>query len=205
MTDRITFTLELGAFGGTPTPMPDFGTSTNPTSFIAHPSMFDFYHGGGLDTAFLGAAEIDIEGNVNVSRFGEITAGRAQGGFIDITQCAKKVVFCTYFRSGGLKATVADGKVAIDQEGREVKFVNKVNQITFNGPQAVAQGQEIVYVTERAVFKLTKEGVTLTEIAPGLDVEKDILSLMEFKPIVSPDLKEMDARIFVPGRMGCFD
>jgi propionate CoA-transferase len=155
--------------------------------------------------AFLGAAEIDVQGNVNVSRYGERKAGRAQGGFIDISQSAKKVVFCTYFRSGGLKAVIEGGKFTIGQEGREIKFVEKVNQVTFNGPMAVEKGQEIVYVTERAVFRLTKEGVTLTEIAPGVDLEKDILSLMAFKPIVSKDLKVMDGRIYAPGRMGCFD
>ena len=205
MTERVTFTLELGAFGGTPTPRQDFGATKNPTSFIAHPSMFDFYHAGGLDVAFLGSAEVDKEGNVNVSRFGELKAGRAQGGFIDISQSAKKVVFCTFFKGGGLKGAVAGGKVEISQEGKESKFVDKVNQVTFSGPGAVQKGQEIVYVTERAVFKLTKEGVTLTEIAPGLDVEKDIVSQMDFRPAISKDLKVMDPRIYTPGRMGCFD
>ncbi|MCL1849007.1 MAG: acyl CoA:acetate/3-ketoacid CoA transferase, partial [Clostridiales bacterium] len=187
MTDRVTFTLEMGAFGGTPVPMPDFGAVLNPVSYISHPSMFDFYHAGGLDIAFVGVAEIDKEGSVNVSRYGELTCGRGQGGFIDITQCAKKVVFCTYFRAGGLKATIADGKLTIDEEGRETKFVDAVNQYTFSGPLAMENGQEIVFVTERAVFKLEKEGITLTEIAPGIDLEKDILSKMEFKPIVSKD------------------
>ncbi|MCL1805402.1 MAG: acyl CoA:acetate/3-ketoacid CoA transferase [Clostridiales bacterium] len=205
MVDRVTFTLELGAFGGTPTPKSDFGATVNPTSFIAHPSMFDFYHGGGLDIAFLGSAEVDREGNVNVSRFGEIKAGRAQGGFIDISQSAKKVVFCTYLKAGGLKAEVAGGKIEIGQEGKEIKFVEKVNEITFNGKLAVERGQEVVYITERCVFKLTKEGVVLTEIAPGVDLEKDVLAQMAFKPVVSKDLKVMDARIYVPGRMGCFD
>ena len=167
--------------------------------------MFDFYHSGGLDIAFLGSAEVDKDGNVNVSRFGEITAGRAQGGFIDISQSAKKVVFCTFFKGGGLKGEVADGKVVIAQEGKEAKFVNAVNQITFNGKLAAERGQEVVYITERAVFIMTKEGVTLTEIAPGLDVEKDVLSQMDFKPVVSKDLKVMDARIYSPGRMACFD
>ena len=205
MADKVTFTLELGAFGGTPTPKSNFGATTNPVSFVAHPSMFDFYHGGGLDIAFLGSAEVDADGNVNVSRFGELTAGRAQGGFIDISSSAKKVVFCTFFKGGGLKAAVEGNALKIEQEGSEAKFVEKVNQITFNGKLAAERGQEVVYITERCVFKMTKEGVMLTEIAPGLDVEKDILSQMSFKPVVSKDLKVMDARLYVPGRMGCFD
>ncbi|MCL2121851.1 MAG: acyl CoA:acetate/3-ketoacid CoA transferase [Clostridiales bacterium] len=205
MTERVTFTLELGAFGGTPTPRSDFGATKNPTSFIAHPSMFDFYHAGGLDIAFLGSAEVDSMGNVNVSRFGELKAGRAQGGFIDISQSARKVVFCTFFKGGGFKAAVDNGKMQISQEGREAKFVDKVNQITFSGPMAVEKGQEIVYITERGVFKLSAEGVMLTEIAPGIDLDKDILSQMGFPPVVSKDLQVMDARIFIAGRMGCFD
>ena len=205
MVDKITFTLELGTFGGTPTGKSDFGATSNPTAYVAHPTMFDFYHSGGLDIAFLGAAEVDTAGNVNVSRVGELKSGRAQGGFIDISQSAKKVVFCTQFRAGGLKAAIADGKMEIKQEGRETKFVDKVNQITFNGAMASAAGQEVVYVTERCVFRLTKEGVVLEEIAPGVDLQKDILDKMGFKPIVSDNLKLMDSRIFIPGRMGCFD
>ena len=205
MVERMTFTVVLGVFGGTPTPRGDFGASRNPTSFISHPSMFDFYHGGGLDIAFLGSAEVDAEGNVNVSRFGEIKAGRAQGGFIDISQSAKKVVFCFSLKAGDFKAEVIEGKIKIHEEGREAKFVEKVQQITFNGKLAVERGQEIVYITERGVFKLTKEGVMLTEIAPGIDLEKDILGQMAFKPLVSKELKVMDSRIFKPGRMGCFD
>lgn len=205
MTDKITFTLELGAFGGTPTPISDFGATVNPTAFVSHPSMFDFYHGGGLDITFLGAAEIDGSGNVNVSRFGEFKSGRAQGGFIDISQSARKVVFCTYFKAQGLKTAIAGGKLNILREGGSAKFVDKVDQITFSGDMAVKTDKEVVYVTERAVFRLTKEGVTLTEIAPGVDLQKDILDQMGFKPVVSKDLKTMDPRIFIPGRMGCFD
>ena len=205
MSDRVTFTIELGAVGGTPTPKNDFGATHNPTAFIPHPNMFDFYHAGMLDVCFLGSAEVDEYGNVNVSRFGEITAGRAQGGFIDISQSAKKAVFCTFFRGGGLKGTIENGKVVIGQEGKDSKFVGAVNQITFNGKLSAAKGQEVVYITERCVFKLTPDGVMLTEIAPGIDLEKDILSKMGFKPVVSKDLKVMDERIYIPGRMGCFD
>lgn len=203
MVDKITFTLELGTFGGTPTPAYDFGAAFNPVSFVSPPTMFDFYHGGGLDIAFLGVAEVDKDGNVNVSQLGDRKMG--QGGFIDISQASKKVVFVSTFRAKGFKASVGDGKLKIEQEGAAPKFVEKVKQITYNGRLAAERGQEVVYVTERAVFKLTKDGIMLTEIAPGMDLEKDILGQMEFKPIISDDLKQMDERIFIPGRMGCFD
>jgi propionate CoA-transferase len=203
--DKITFTIELGSFGGTPATMYNFGSTINATAYISHPSMFDFYHCGGLDLAFLGSAQIDKDGNVNVSKFGEYKSGRAQGGFIDISQSSKKVVFCTYFKAQGLKTEIADGKLHILREGASPKFVDKVEQITFSGAMAVKSGKEVVYVTERGVFQLTPEGVTLTEIAPGVDLQKDILDQMGFQPVVSKDLKVMDERIFVPGRMGCFD
>jgi propionate CoA-transferase len=199
----VTFTLELGVFGGTPQAKADFGAAVNATSYIAHPSMFDFYHGGGLDIAFLGAAEIDAEGNVNVSRFGGRAAG--QGGFIDISQTSKKVVFCTYFMAKDFESSIEGGKLVIKNEGKVPKFVDKVDQITFNGKLSRDKGQEVVVCTERAVFRLVKEGVMLTEIAPGVDLEKDILGNMGFKPMISDALKIMDSRIFNPGRMGCFD
>ena len=203
ITNDVTFTLELGAFGGTPQGKGDFGASINATSYISHTSMFDYYHSGQLDVAFLGSAEIDAEGNVNVSRFGGRAAG--QGGFIDISQTARKVVFCTTFTTKNLDVAVADGKVVIKNEGKIQKFVDKVEQITFNGKLAREKGQEVVICTERCVFKLVKDGVMLTEIAPGVDLEKDILANMGFKPLISEDLKVMDGRIFIPGRMGCFD
>ncbi|MCL2391790.1 MAG: hypothetical protein FWC66_04160 [Oscillospiraceae bacterium] len=199
----VTFTLELGVFGGTPQAMPDFGAAINATSYLSHPSMFDYYHSGGLDIAFLGAAQIDAEGNVNVSRFGGRAAG--QGGFIDISQTAKKVVFCTYFKAKGFESSISDGKLNITNEGKVPKFVEKVDQITFCGKRSRAKGQEVVICTERCVFELVEQGVMLTEIAPGIDLEKDILANMGFKPIISKALKVMDQRIFIPGRMGCFD
>jgi len=201
--DKVTFTLELGVFGGTPQTGADFGTTMNPVAFISHPTMFDFYHGGNLDIAFLGAAEVDQAGNVNVSRFAGRAAG--QGGFIDISQTAKKVVFCTFFKTKGLEVKVADGKLLIEREGQIPKFVEKVEQITFNGALARKELKEVYFVTERAVFKLVKDGVMLTEIAPGVDLEKDILAQMGFRPIISNELKTMNSRIFVPGRMHCFE
>ena len=199
----VTFTLELGVFGGTPQAKADFGSAVNATSYLAHPAMFDFYHGGGLDTTFLGAAQIDADGNVNVSRFGGRAAG--QGGFIDISQTAKKVVFCTTFTTKGFECSVDNGVIVIKKDGSIAKFVDKVDQITFNGKLSREKGQEVIICTERAVFRLVKDGVVLTEIAPGVDLEKDILGKMGFKPIISDDLKVMDKRIFTPGRMGCFD
>ncbi|MDR1571875.1 MAG: acyl CoA:acetate/3-ketoacid CoA transferase [Clostridiales Family XIII bacterium] len=201
--DRITFTLELGTFGGVPTPLSDFGAAVNAEAYIAHPSMFDYYHGGGLDITFLGTAQVDRAGNVNVSKFGNRPAG--QGGFIDISQTSGKVVFVTYFTAKGFESEIGGGRLNIVKEGQIQKFVDRVEQITFNGAMAAKEGKEAVYVTERAVFRLTGEGLVLTEIAPGADLENDVLRNMGFTPIISGDLKVMDPRIFTPGRMGAFD
>jgi len=198
--DKLTFTLELGAFGGAPQSPPDFGASINPRSFIAHCSMFDFYHGGGLDIAFLGVAQIDRDGNVNASMFDGISSG--QGGFIDISQSSRKTVFCTFFKAKGLKAAVEDSQLQILREGAIPKFVETVDQITFNGKVALSMGKQVVYVTERAVFELTEKGLVLTELAPGIDLERDVIQQMAFRPIVSENLKRMDPRIFAPGKMG---
>ena len=200
MQDMLHFTLELGVLGGTPLASPNFGLALNPTSFVSPPTMFDFYHGGNLDIAVLGAAEFDKYGNVNVSRFGGHPNG--QGGFIDISQSAKKVVFCAAFTAKGLETKVTDGKLSIVSEGKLKKFVDKVDQITFNGRIAYEAGHEVFFVTERAVFKIEEEGVVLIEVAPGIDLEKDILPQMDFKPIISKNLKTMDERIFRPGKMG---
>lgn len=199
----LTFTLELGAIGGAPMSMADFGATMNPTAFVSHTSMFDFYHGGGLDITFLGAAQVDREGNVNTSKFGGHVAG--QGGFIDISQSSRKVVFCTYFTAKGLKSSVADGNLIIEQEGSVPKFVEKVDQITFSAEYAAATGKPVIYVTERGVFKLTSHGIMLTEIAPGINFERDIVANMGFRPLVSENLKVMDSRIFTPSKIGYAD
>ena len=201
--DKMTFTLELGTFGGAPTKLLDFGAAICPTSYISHPNMFDYYHTGSLDIAFLGAAEIDRDGNVNASRMNGRNAG--QGGFIDISTTSQKTVFVSYFSAKGLKASVANGKLNIEQEGKIPKLVDKAAQITYNGRIAADEGREAVYITERAVLKLTNGGVMLTEIAPGVDLEKDVLANMGFRPLIADNLKVMDARIFTPGRMGIFD
>ena len=196
----LNFTIELGAFGGTPLGPPNFGISLNPESFVSPPTMFDYYHGGSLDVTILGAAEVDRDGNVNVSRFGGDPNG--QGGFIDISQTAKKVVFCTNLTTKGFECEIEDGKLRIIKEGQVRKFVDKVDQITFNGKIALEAGHEAYYITERAVFKMSDGGLVLMEIAPGADMEKDIFQQMGFRPLISDKVKTMDPRIFRPGKMG---
>jgi propionate CoA-transferase len=196
VTDMLTLTTEVGAVGGVPAGWPNFGMTYNAEAFVCHPNMFDWYDGGGIDQAFLGMGEVDKFGNVNVSKFKGRPIGC--GGFINITTSSKKVVYCGTFTTGGLKVAAENGKVKILQEGSQKKFLDHVEQITFSGKYAAKSNKPILYVTERAVFKLVDGEVTLVEIAPGIDLEKDVLAQMDFKPRISPDLKPMPEEIFHP-------
>lgn len=191
--DLMCLTTEAGGIGGVPAGGMDFGMSVDAEAMVTHPDQFDFYDGGGVDVAFLGLAQTDRYGNINVSKFGPKVAGC--GGFINITQNAKKVVYCGTFTAGGLKIQADNGRLRIIQEGRSKKFLNNVEQITFSGQYAAKIGQPVLYVTERAVFKLTRDGLALTEVAPGVDVQRDILAHMDFTPLMT-NVQLMDEGIF---------
>ena len=195
----ITLSVELGAIGGIPASGASFGASINMDAVIDENQQFDFYDGGGLDMACLGVAECDRAGNVNVSRFGSRLIG--VGGFINISQNARRMVFAGTFTAGGLEIAVEDGKLKILKEGKQRKFVEKVGQISFSGQYAYDRGRMVLYVTERCVFRRVRAGLALIEVAPGIDIERDILAHMGFKPVIGePDL--MDVRIFYPEPMG---
>lgn len=198
--DYMTLTVESGPIGGIPQGGPRFGSSLNPDALLDQPYQFDFYDGGGLDLAYLGLAQCDENGNINVSRFGSKIAGC--GGFINITQNSKNVFFCGTFTAGGLKTRIEDGKLVIEQEGRESKFIKQVQQVTFSGKYAIKKGQPILYITERAVFELREDGVYLIEVAPGIDIQTQVIDLMGFVPKMDGEVKLMDARIFRDEKMG---
>lgn len=192
--DQVTMSTESGMVGGVPSALPSFGSAYNPEAIITPNEMFDFISGGGLSLTCLGIGEVDADGNNNVSRMGKRLTG--PGGFIDITASTPKVIFAGTLM-GKAKLQVGDGKLTVLEEGTIRKFVQKVGQITFAG-QYAPEHQEVLYVTERAVFKLIDHKLTLIEIAPGIDLEKDVLAAMDFRPAISPDLKIMDPGIFRP-------
>jgi propionate CoA-transferase len=189
----FTLTVESGPIGGTPADKLSFGASAFPEAIIDHAAMFDFYDGGGLDIAFLGMAEFDPLGNVNVSRFGDVVAG--VGGFINITQSTSRVVFMGALTGGGLRVRADGGRLLIEQEGSVSKLVPEVQQLSFNGPYVAGLGRRLLYITERAVFELRGGRLTLTEIAPGINVA-DVLALAAAPVAVAEDLRRMDARIY---------
>lgn len=194
VSDQLILTTEAGSIGGVPAGLKDFGHAYNSEAIVDHHAQFDFYDGGGIDLSVLGLAQTDEFGNVNVSKFGTRVAGC--GGFINISQAAKKLVFAGTFTAGGLEVKVSDGKLQIIKEGKAKKFIKQVQQITFSGKYASEIKQPVIYVTERAVFELRDGKLTLTEIAPGIDLKTHILDQMEFTPAIADDLKEMDPGMF---------
>ncbi len=188
MLKDLTLTLESGPIGGIPAGGLSFGAARYPQAIIDPASQFDFYDGGGLDFAALGAAEVDSEGNVNVSRFGKRFAG--VGGFVNISQNARTLVFCGSFTTGDLDVELNEqGHLTIHREGRISKFVERVQQVSFSGPVARASRKRVLIVTERAVFRLIPEGVELIEVTPGVDLQRDILDQMAFKPFIHESLR----------------
>ncbi|RAS10365.1 acyl CoA:acetate/3-ketoacid CoA transferase [Cupriavidus alkaliphilus] len=209
--DGFTLTVEAGPIGGTPADGLSFGASAYPEAVVDQPAQFDFYEGGGIDLAILGLAELDGQGNVNVSKFGEgegaLIAG--VGGFINITQSARAVVFMGTLTAGGLEVSVGDGSLRIVREGRVKKIVPEVSHLSFNGPYVASLGIPVVYITERAVFEMragegdagSEARLTLVEIAPGIDLRRDVLDQCATPVAVAPDLRQMDARLFQAGTM----
>ncbi len=197
---EITLTLEDGMIGGIPLGGANFGAAVNAMVGMPMNQQFDFYNGGGLDCAFLGFAEVNGKGDINVSKFGDRIAGA--GGFIDISQSTRDIYFCGTLTAGGLKERIEDGKLVIDREGKRKKFLKSLDQITYSAEHGLELGQNVTFITDRCVMKLSKDGLVITEVAPGVDIRKDIMDQMEFEPLVADDVKTMDSAIFEDKPMG---
>lgn len=200
LSNDVVLTVESGLYGGIPEGGMDFGVARNTSALLEHTVQMDFYNGVGIPFAFMGAGEVDQYGHVNSTRFGDRCTGC--GGFIDITQNAQHIVFCSTFTAKGLEVSFENGQLNIIKEGTEKKFVKDVAQISFNGNLAKNKQQKVLYVTERAVFEIRQEGLTLIEIAPGINLERDILNQMEFIPQIAPDLKIMNPDIYKESKFG---
>jgi propionate CoA-transferase len=197
--DDAILTNEQGLIGGAPITGRDSGGAQNFAAMVEQPAQFDFYDGGGLDLAFLSFAEVDAQGNVNISRFGDKIIG--VGGFINISRNARTVIFSGTLTAGGLDVQWVNGKTQIREEGKHRKFVNRLEQICYSAAGGRERQQKVLFVTERAVFRIGAQGLELCEIAPGVDLERDVFGQMDFRPPVAADLKEMDVRLFHPGLM----
>lgn len=198
--DDIMITVESGIYGGVQSGGIDFGVGKNLYAMITHVQQMDFYDGAGVDVTFMGFGELDGEGNINATKMGPRCTGA--GGFLDITQNAKKIIFCGTFTASGCEFTFEDHSLHIVKEGKIRKMVKEVAQYSFNGKIAREKGQEVWIVTERAVFKLVPEGVKLVELARGVDLQKDVLDLMDFKPIMDEEIKTIDPDIYNDGEYG---
>lgn len=198
--DIVTITVESGIYGGVPAGTIDFGISQNAQALIAHDRQFELYNGTGIDYTFMGAGELDQYGNVNATKMGSKAPGA--GGFIDITATAKNIIFCSSFTGGGLKTSFSEKGIKIEQEGKFKKLVKEVQQISYNGRIALERGQKMLYVTERAVFKLTAKGIMLVEVAKGVDIQKDILDQMEFTPLIANNLRYTSTDFYKTGVCG---
>jgi len=192
--ERVAFSIEHGPVGGLPDGMATFGPSANPDLLMDSTFVFDLYDGGLLDVTALGLAQADRHGNVNVSKFGHMAPG--SGGFCHICHQTRKILLCGTFTAGGLETEVVNGRLVIRREGKVKKFVSQVEQVTLSGEAARAKGQEVLYITERAVFRLAPEGLALVEVAPGIDPATHILPQMEFPVAIPPELPLMDPAIF---------
>ena len=200
LSDIVTITVESGVYGGVPAGTIDFGIARNAQALVPHDRQFELYNGSGIDYTFMGAGEMDQFGNVNSTKMGDKSPGA--GGFIDITATAKNVIFCSTFTGGGLKTSFSEEGVKIEQEGKFRKLVKEVQQVSYNGAEALKRGQNMLYVTERAVFRLTKAGPELIEIAQGVDLQKDILDQMEFTPLIAKKLKVTSTDFYKDGICG---